>query len=147
MAVGAQKNGSQKIASRLRSLRAERGNPSQKTVAKAMGVAPRSYQNWELGRATPTHTNAQKIAAYYATSTEYVLHGLDSSVSAPAARVELAEISDKLDRILRILTASSADQIMDALHAALTVDVPPPPAVQGSPSSSQSAPAKDRRPA
>lgn len=130
MRNGARSTENQKIAGRLKTLRAERGNPSQKVVAIAMGVAPRSYQNWELGTVSPTHTNAQKIASYYETTTDYILHGLEGTFGDATARQELAAINDKLDRILKMLTAGAAEGIMDELRAALLGDAERPPAVQ-----------------
>lgn len=62
----------QEIAARLRELRGQR---PQTTIADELGVAERTYQNWEAGDAKPSYRNLQRLAEYYGVGEEYILTG------------------------------------------------------------------------
>lgn len=86
-----------------------RGNPPQVEVARRIGCAPRSYQNWELGTSTPSWRYAELLGAYFGVSPEYVLHGVSGNMPHPAEdQLTLAEIHSKLDEILRALNSLGA---------------------------------------
>lgn len=110
------------VADRLRDLRKRAGSPTQKVVAKAVGCAYRSYQNWEQGSTSaasgrvvvPSYRNAKALARYFDTTPEYILHGVDSD--APS-RVELAQLDAKLDAALALLTALFDGELPDSVAA------------------------------
>jgi transcriptional regulator with XRE-family HTH domain len=83
-----------KLAARLRELREQRGNPSQREVAESIGVGGRTYQSWELAQARPSYRNLRALADYYGVSVEYLLEG--AIVPDPVAD------ADQLDRIERM---------------------------------------------
>src|SRR3954471_4645622 len=62
----------QEIAARLRELR---GKKPQTTVADELGVAERTYQNWEAGEAKPSYRNLQRLAVYHGVGEDYILTG------------------------------------------------------------------------
>jgi transcriptional regulator with XRE-family HTH domain len=68
----------QEIGARLRELRGQR---PQTVVADELGVAERTYQNWEAGDAKPSYRNLQKIAAYHGVGEDYILTGERSAVA------------------------------------------------------------------
>lgn len=72
----------QEIAGRIRELR---GRRPQTVVAEAIGVAERTYQNWEAGDAKPNYRSLQRLAEYYGIGEDYILSGRGT---APAADVE-----------------------------------------------------------
>jgi transcriptional regulator with XRE-family HTH domain len=102
------------VAERLKELRRLAGSPTQKVVAKAIGCAYRSYQNWEQGASSngrivvPSYRNALALARYFDTTPEYILYGIDED--APT-RVELEALDQKLNRVLMILSNLFEDQI------------------------------------
>jgi transcriptional regulator with XRE-family HTH domain len=62
----------QEIGARLRELRGEK---PQTTVAGELGVAERTYQNWEAGDTKPSYRNLQILADYFRVGEEYILTG------------------------------------------------------------------------
>lgn len=47
-------------------------------VAKATKIAPSTFYEWRAGKHSPSLANMSKIAAYFATSVEYLLTGKDA---------------------------------------------------------------------
>lgn len=80
----------QEIAARIRTLRANKGNPPQPLVADAVGVAERTYQTWEGGEAKPGYRNLERLATYFGVSENYILTGVE-----PAATPNPFELSDQ----------------------------------------------------
>lgn len=64
----------QEIAGRIRELR---GGRPQTVVADEIGVAERTYQNWEAGDAKPSYRSLQKLAAFYGVGEEFILTGAE----------------------------------------------------------------------
>lgn len=62
----------QEIGARLRELRGEK---PQTVVADELGVAERTYQNWEGGDAKPSYRNLQRLADYYGVGEDFILTG------------------------------------------------------------------------
>jgi transcriptional regulator with XRE-family HTH domain len=91
----------QEIAGRIRELR---GGRPQTVVADEVGVAERTYQNWEAGDAKPSYRSLQKLAAYYGVGEDYILSGAavppprDGAGSTPDPFVSGA-IAERLDRM------------------------------------------------
>jgi len=50
-------------------------NKTQRDVACDLGIAGRSYQNYELGIREPNHETTVKIADYFGVSVDYLLEG------------------------------------------------------------------------
>ncbi len=48
-------------------------NVTQKTVADAIGVAPRNVQNFEYGTTRPNLENAARLADFFNTSIDYLV--------------------------------------------------------------------------
>jgi transcriptional regulator with XRE-family HTH domain len=71
----------QEIGARLRDLR---GSRPQTLIASELGVAERTYQNWEAGDAKPSWRNLQKVATYYRVTEEFILTGADGGRDLPA---------------------------------------------------------------
>jgi transcriptional regulator with XRE-family HTH domain len=71
----------QEIGARLRDLR---GSRPQTLIANELGVAERTYQNWEAGDAKPSWRNLQKVASYYRVTEEFILTGADGGRELPA---------------------------------------------------------------
>lgn len=88
------------IARRLRELRAEMGNPPQKTVAAAMGVGHRTYQTWESAEARPNWRGLTLAAAYYRVTVEYILDGTSAGVAPEQEATQLDRIEAMLVEIL-----------------------------------------------
>lgn len=62
---------------RVRALRKARQHyVSQDDVALAVGVNPRTYQNWEAGKGISSR-NLSALAGYFGTTTSYIEHGID----------------------------------------------------------------------
>lgn len=79
----------QEIGERLRELR---GQKPQTTVADELGVAERTYQNWEAGDAKPSYRNLQKIAEYFGVGEDYILAG-ERPAAADGGTVELSVVT------------------------------------------------------
>lgn len=90
---------SEGVAERLVALRQQAGSPTQKAVARAIGCAYRSYQNWEQNVVVPSWKNATRLARFYESTPEYILHGIDGSTPS---RVEVADLNRKLDALAQI---------------------------------------------
>lgn len=82
----------QDIADRLKQLRADKGNPPQTTVAKAIDVGERTYQSWEQGDAKPSYRNLQALAEYYGVGEDYILTGQSQAETPNPFR-----LSDQMD--------------------------------------------------
>jgi transcriptional regulator with XRE-family HTH domain len=97
----------QEIAGRIKHLRERKGNPPQPTVANAMGVALRTYQNWEAGDAIPRHGNLEALAAYYEVSEEWVLTGLEHATPESPVLVSrnVDEVSERFERHVQLMRA------------------------------------------
>lgn len=63
------------LSERLRSLR-EQHNMTQEAVAKAVGIAPRTYQHYEAGEREPHVSTFVALAQLYHVSLDY-LAGLE----------------------------------------------------------------------
>jgi transcriptional regulator with XRE-family HTH domain len=63
----------------LRAQRARKGW-SQAAAARALGVSPRSYQNWEQGTSEPRLATLARMARVFAVSADELLAGLDTPV-------------------------------------------------------------------
>lgn len=90
----------QEIGQRLRELR---GQKPQTTVADELGVAERTYQNWEAGDAKPSYRNLQRIAAYFGVGEDYILTG-ERRGAVPASTPDIlpARRGDGEDRLARM---------------------------------------------
>lgn len=87
----------QEIGARLRELRGQR---PQTVVADKLGVAERTYQNWEAGDAKPSYRNLQKIAEFYGVGENYVLTGERRSRATPALTSTPKRRSDQDDAMI-----------------------------------------------
>ena len=101
----------QEIGARLRELR---GSKPQTTVADEIGVAERTYQNWEAGTAKPSYRNLQSIATYYGVGEDYILAGSERAL-APVESATNGAGESQLDRIERVLVDSN-DRFEDAFR-------------------------------
>lgn len=108
----------QEIAARIRQLRADKGNPPQTLVAVELEVSERAYQSWENGEARPNYSSLQKLAAYYGTTSEWILTGSPGQDAPAAAETAPGDArSAQLDRI-----EAKLDAIMAALEPTATPD-------------------------
>lgn len=125
------------IGARIKSLRANRGNPPQPTVALAIGVAERTYQTWESGEAKPSYRNLQKIAEYYSVSESYILEGVDDRPVVEGVPEQLEQVSKSFDeRVTEIEKrqqhlVETVDKIYALVRRLVREDVPAPPADLG----------------
>src|SRR3954469_24020612 len=101
----------QEIAARLRELR---GKKPQTTVADELGVAERTYQNWEAGEAKPSYRNLQRLAEYFGVREDYILAGASEHAPSPFAGQDA--IADRLDAIERALADARAEREQHAEH-------------------------------
>jgi len=62
---------------RIRELRSTR-NLSQKTVAKAIGMAPMAYQRYEYGTREPAFSKLLALADYFDVSLDYLVGRTDN---------------------------------------------------------------------
>ena len=60
------------FADRLKELRTK-NKLTQKTIAKAVDMTERAYQDLEYGKYNPNHDNILKLADYFDVSTDYLL--------------------------------------------------------------------------
>lgn len=84
----------QEIGARLRELR---GQKPQTVVADELGVAERTYQNWEGGDAKPSYRNLQRLADYFGVGEDFILAGEQEVVirQAPPAPELFAEMEQQ----------------------------------------------------
>ena len=67
---------------RIKELREARGE-MQKVIAKALGIAPSTYSQYETGKREPDYSTLSKIADYFDVSVDYLLGKTDIK-KAPA---------------------------------------------------------------
>lgn len=67
---------------RIKELREARGE-MQKVIAKALGIAPSTYSQYETGKREPDYSTLSKIADYFNVSVDYLLGKTDIK-KAPA---------------------------------------------------------------
>lgn len=92
----------QEIGARLRELRGQR---PQTVVADEIGVAERTYQNWEAGDAKPSYRNLQRLAEYYRVGEDFILTGEGAAPEAPDpfaghAESRVAELLGAVEKLL-----------------------------------------------
>lgn len=101
----------QEIGARLRELRGER---PQTAIADELGVAERTYQNWEAGDAKPAYRNLQRLAEFYGVGEEFILTGDGSptpDMFPPATPTYPAEaLEGALAEVLADIKAQLAEQ-------------------------------------
>lgn len=97
----------QEIGARLRELR---GQKPQTTVADELGVAERTYQNWEAGDAKPSYRNLQRLAEYFGVREDYILAGEQVAVEPEPEAVSPLAGPDALAEALGVLEAK-VDQL------------------------------------
>ena len=56
---------------RLKELRKNKG-VTQKTVAEYLGITERGYQNYEIGKSTPSYETLIKLANFFDMSLDYL---------------------------------------------------------------------------
>lgn len=125
----------EEIAERLRELRAQRGNPSQRTVAEEIKVGWRTYQSWELAAARPNHRHLEAVADYYGVTLEYILEGVLAADPAAEA-TQLDRIEALLHEILNRLDAGTGSPARTA--------PPDPPAIPPAAPTTKRAPGRRR---
>ena len=85
---------------RIKELREARGE-MQKVIAKALGIAPSTYSQYETGKREPDYSTLSKIADYFDVSVDYLLGKTDIK-KAPAhgeqGRDEF-ELSDGMENL------------------------------------------------
>ena len=65
------------FSDRLKELRTTK-KLTQKTIAQAIDVTERAYQDLEYGKYNPNHDNIIKLADYFDVSTDYLLGRSDN---------------------------------------------------------------------
>lgn len=89
------------VGARLRELRKARGM-SQEDAAHAVGVAVKTWSNWERGRTNPYDTNWRKIGKAFDVDPGEI-QGQPPAPLALHNSERLDQIDEKLDEILRRL--------------------------------------------
>lgn len=89
------------IAKRLRWLRQQK-SVTQPEAAQSVGARLRTLQLWEAGSTLPESKTLRRIAAFYGTTTQWILHGDDGD--APPTRFALLEkeVQELRERIERL---------------------------------------------
>jgi transcriptional regulator with XRE-family HTH domain len=103
----------QEIGARLRDLR---GSRPQTLIASELGVAERTYQNWEAGDAKPSWRNLQKAASYYKVTEEFILTGATGGRELPSEAAAAEQVEDVAIEFRERVNAthSQLDRIEDA---------------------------------
>lgn len=91
---------------RLRTLRASQGK-TQQQVADALGIDRTTYAKYETGTNEPSLAVLRQLAAYYGTTTDYML-GLSD---APGSSVPLAGLATTGGKPLASLTPEEAAEL------------------------------------
>lgn len=90
------------IADKLRTLRKTR-KLNQADVAKALGIPPTTYSNWEQGKAEPPLAFLVKIAEYYHCTADFLL-GIDPAQTNQQISERLSTLpTEKRDALLQLL--------------------------------------------
>lgn len=82
---------------------------TQPAAAERVGVALRTYQQWEGGVSLPYWRNLERLADVLDTTPEHILTGETAAPPAPPAPTygdfdaRLDRLEDKMDRLLRAL--------------------------------------------
>lgn len=108
----------EQVGSRLRLLREDR-NMSQEDAAHLVGVAVKTWHNWESGKRTPYESNWKRIATAFEVDVRMIRGKAPPplALAEPAETSQLDEIQDSLTRIVSELEAlklqlSAHDQVM-----------------------------------
>ena len=107
------------LSKRLKELR-KLNNDTQKSVAKAIGITERGYQNYETEQRQPTVEILTKLANYFNVTSDYLL-GL-SDIPNPKFFVDNPELNFMLQELLH-----SPTHIFEALKEMHDEKYPDPP--------------------